>query len=132
MLMLFLLLASAVPCKATTDIKEFKKSVETVCETPCPDGGCLKAVEFNGNHDKARFLLTYVDSWKGKQIADTPTGVQAQSLAVEANRLIQEVYPMASFEFAIRDSSYDGDVCSFWFVSGRMSPVSGRCLMVVP
>jgi hypothetical protein len=135
MSMMMTLLAAALTCLATTDIPEFKDKIQGACEQPCPDGGCIAAVSFTGNHDSARILLTYVDSWRGRQIAGPVYGARARGMAVQVNKILQPTYPMKRFEYAIRDSTSEVDVCTFVFeadASNKWLPTKATCLVEVP
>jgi len=130
-MILLLLMLAASECKATTNIPELKNAISKACEAKCPRGGCITAVDLTGDHTNTRLLLTFADSWGGFRFAGTSNGLTARNVAIQINELMQSVYPMKRFEYAIRDNSSDYDICKFIFIEGGKFPSVGICVEMV-
>ena len=120
-LLLGILLATKSECKATTDIQEFETQIQRAC------GERIQSVSFTGNHDSAKYVITYTIDLSGQQIAETVLAQQAWRAAVTSHTVLQGVYPMKRFEYAIKDTN-GHDVCNFVFSGDDEKPYPATCV----
>jgi len=123
-LLLGIMLATSSECTATTDIREFETQIHRAC------GEHIQSVSLTGNHDSARYVITFSVNLEGMQIAETVTAQQAWQLAVTSHEILNGVYPMKRFEYAIKDTNGMA-VCDFIFEGGERKPVKSTCMSEV-
>ena len=116
-----IMLATKSDCKATTDIQEFETQIQRAC------GERIQSVSYTGNHDSATYVITYAIDLSGQQIAETVLAQQAWRAAVTSHTVLQRVYPMKHFEYAIKDMN-GHDVCDFLFEGDEEKPAKGTCM----
>ena len=120
-LLLGIMLTTKSDCKATTDIQEFEAQIQRAC------GERIQSVSFTGNHDRATYVITYAIDLSGQQIAETVLAQRAWQSAVTSHTVLQRVYPMNRFEYAIKDTNGQ-DVCNFIFSGDDEKPFSAKCV----
>lgn len=120
-LFLGIMLATKPECRATTDIPAFETQILRAC------GEHIQSVSFNGNHDRATYVITYAINLRGHQIAETVLAQQAWRAAVTSHTILNGVYPMGQFEYAIKDTN-EQDVCNFIFSADEEKPFSAKCV----
>jgi len=123
-LLLGMMLATMSECKATTDIQEFETRIQRAC------GERIQSVSLTGNHDSARYVITFAIDLEGMQIAETLTAQQAWQVAVTSHEILNSAYPMKRFEYAIKDTNGKA-VCDFIFEGDERKPVKSTCMSEV-
>lgn len=123
-LLLGIMLATSSECRATTDIPEFESQIQRAC------GEHIQSVSLTGNHDSARYVITFSVDLEGMQIAETVTAQQAWHLAVTSHEILNGAYPMKRFEYAIKDTNGKA-VCDFVFEGDERKPVTSTCMSEV-
>lgn len=120
-LLLGIMLTMKSECKATTDIREFEGRIQRAC------GERIQSVSLTGNHDHAVYVITYAIDLGGHQIAETVLAQQAWRAAVTSHTVLNRIYPMKRFEYAIKDT-HGRDVCNFVFEGDEEKPAKGTCV----
>ncbi len=123
-LLLGIMLATNSECKATTDIAEFETQIQRAC------GRYIQSVSLTGDHESATYVITYAIDLDGQQIAETVLAQRAWQSAVTSHTILNGIYPMKRFEYAIKDTN-DRDVCNFLFEGDEEKPTKGTCMDIV-